>query len=314
MYKLETAMSNTYINIKSEWLTEWRLTPAEAVVYGYLYGWLVEGKKDLKQTQADMAKAVGMDERRFKRHLAHLMAYGCVATERVGLATTYHLHARMLLNEGVSKMSLSDKNDTQCQKCHSLGDKNDTDSVSKMSPTTLYNIKDNITYNIKPENVVSGGEEKVVEEVKEPKAPQKAKAPRKASPYTFEEQRLHGDLKRIYDEEWKAAHGEPFYWSPTAMAALVKIKKQIVFLMPESDKGNTEVIKDNFRIFVHLTLTTDGWYRANGTPQVISSKFNELYTQLKNGKQQHRQQQQGVSDEYLQRIAAEVAAEGGLAF
>ena len=307
-------MNNTYINIKSEWLTEWRLTPAEAVVYGYLYGWLVEGKKDLKQTQADMAKAVGMDERRFKRHLAHLMAYGCVATERVGLATTYHLHARMLLNEGVSKMSLSDKNDTQCQKCHSLGDKNDTDSVSKTSPTTLYNIKDNITYNIKPENVVSGGGEKVVEEVKEPKAPQKAKAPRKASPYTFEEQRLHGDLKRIYDEEWKAAHGEPFYWSPAAMAALVKIKKQIVFLMPESDKSNADAVKDNFRIFVHLTLTTDGWYRANGTPQVISSKFNELYSQLKNGKQQHRQQQQGVSDEYLRRIAAEVAAEGGLAF
>ena len=307
-------MNNTYINIKSEWLTEWRLTPAEAVIYGYLYGWLVEGKKDLKQTQADMAKAVGMDERRFKRHLAHLMAYGCVATERVGLATTYHLHARMLLNEGVSKMSLSDKNDTQCQKCHSLGDKNDTDSVSKTSPTTLYNIKDNITYNIKPENVVSGGGEKVVEEVKEPKAPQKAKAPRKASPYTFEEQRLHGDLKRIYDEEWKAAHGEPFYWSPAAMAALVKIKKQIVFLMPESDKSNADAVKDNFRIFVHLTLTTDGWYRAHGTPQVISSKFNELYTQLKNGKQQHRQQQQGVSDEYLQRIAAEVAAEGGLAF
>ena len=184
---------------------------------------------------------------------------------------------------------------------------------AKSAPSTLYNIDNNITYNIKPENVVSGGEEKKPKEEKkaphQAKAPNEAKAPRKASPYTFEEQRLHGDLKRIYDEGWKAAHGEPFYWSPAAMAALVKIKKQIVFLMPESDKGNAEAVKDNFRIFVHLTLTTDGWYRSNGTPQVIASKFNELYSQLKNGNNSNgNRHQPQYSAEFMAELAADLAS------
>ena len=305
-------MNNTYINIKSEWLTEWRLTPAEAVVYGYLYGWLVERRDKsvpFRQTQAEMAEAIGMNERTFKSIIGRLEEWGCVKINRKGNKTTYTL-ARMLYRE--SAKSAPSEEIAPSAKSAPSECKNCTEVSANSALDTLYNTSYNTPCIIKPENVVSGGVEKKPKEEK--KAPQKAKAPRKASPYTFEEQRLHGDLKRIYDEEWKAAHGEPFYWSPAAMAALVKIKKQIVFLMPESDKSNADAVKDNFRIFVHLTLTTDGWYRANGTPQVISSKFNELYSQLKNGKQQHRQQQQGVSDEYLRRIAAEVAAEGGLAF
>ena len=126
---------STYVNIQTKWLTEWRLTPAEAVVYGYLYGWLVEGKKDLKQTQADMAKAVGMDERRFKRHLAHLMAYGCVTTERVGLATTYHLHARVLNKKKVQDIAPSAKFAPSAKIAPTEG-KNCTAPSAKFAPDT----------------------------------------------------------------------------------------------------------------------------------------------------------------------------------
>ena len=136
-------MSN-YIGINTEWLTEWGLTTAEAVVYGYLYGWLEVSKKDIKLTQAQMAEAIGMDERTFKRHLARLTSYGLVTAERTGMINTYHLHARVLNKKKVSKMSQSDKNDTKCQNCHQDSVKNVTKIVSKMTPDTLYNTEDNI--------------------------------------------------------------------------------------------------------------------------------------------------------------------------
>ena len=112
---------SSYVNIQTEWLTTWRLTADEAVVYGYLHGWLVDrGDKAVpfRQTQAAMASALGMTERKFKRLLARLVAYGCVTVIHEGAAVGYRLHARMIYNVGVTKLTPSDKIDTEGQNCH----------------------------------------------------------------------------------------------------------------------------------------------------------------------------------------------------
>lgn len=136
-------MSN-YIGINTEWLTEWGLTTAEAVVYGYLYGWLEVSKKDIKLTQAEMAAEIGMKERMFKYLMARLTSYGCVTTERTGTTTTYHLHARVLKKEGVQDIAPSAKCCTECKELHREGAKNCTDRVQDIAPDTLYNTEDNI--------------------------------------------------------------------------------------------------------------------------------------------------------------------------
>jgi hypothetical protein len=97
---------------------------------------------------------------------------------------------------------------------------------------------------------------------------------------------LHGELKRIFDDEWKAVHVDDFYWGAAEMSAIVKIKEQIRFKMKSQgdNPDDTEQIKTNFQFFIHKILTScDGWTRENASPKLIASKFNEIYTQLKNG-------------------------------
>ena len=110
----------------------------------------------------------------------------------------------------------------------------------------------------------------------------KKTSPKKKKKYTDEEIKLHGELKAIFCEEWLKTHGEEFYWGPAAMSATIKIADQIRFLMPESDKADNEKLKFNFRAFLKKIFSArDGWLRTNATPQVIASKFNEIYTTIK---------------------------------
>jgi len=134
---------SSYVNIQTEWLTTWRLTADEAVVYGYLHGWLVDrGDKAVpfRQTQAAMASALGMTERKFKRLLARLVAYGCVTVIHEGAAVGYRLHARMIYNVGVTKLTPRDKIVTEGQNCHPKSDKIDTDGVTNLTPTHINHI------------------------------------------------------------------------------------------------------------------------------------------------------------------------------
>ena len=76
-------------------------------------------------------------------------------------------------------------------------------------------------------------------------------------------------------------------------------------------------IEAAFQIFINslICIKPDKWVDTHFSIPVINSKFNEIYSQLKNGTAKHNEQQSsGVSDEYIRRIAAEVAANGGLAF
>ena len=148
-------------------------------------------------------------------------------------------------------------------------------------------------------------------------ASEKKSSSKKEKKYTPEESKLHGELKAIFDEEWVSAFGDSFYWDGAEMAGLVKIKKQIQFKMKsnECDPNDAEQIKFNFRFFIHKILTSlDNWTKENSSPKMIAGRFNVIYNQLKNGKPRQQQQQNGPTDDFLRRVAAEVEANGGLAF
>jgi len=111
------------------------------------------------------------------------------------------------------------------------------------------------------------------------------------------EKKLHWELKTIFCEEWFKTHGEEFYWSAAAMTATIKIADQIKYYMPHEQKNDTELLKINFRFFVQKILTSsDNWLRTNATPQIIASKFNEIYTALKNGNTNYNNYNNGTSD------------------
>ena len=128
---------SAYVNIQTEWLTV--MTVTEAVVYGYLHGWLVDrGDKAVpfRQTQGAMAAALHMPSRTFKRTLTRLESKGFVVVRTVGSALAY---ACMINN--VESAILAQRNESAKMaqpKCQS-----GTTESAKMAQPTLLNIYNN---------------------------------------------------------------------------------------------------------------------------------------------------------------------------
>ena len=185
---------------------------------------------------------------------------------------------RQTLYNSVKKLDtkLSKNLTNECQKIRQ--------KVSKIL-TNLKGKKENIPhtpYNRKKGNV---GEQNIILPTAsvggEKKSPKK-----RENKYTPEQQKFHGELRDIFLEEWKRYNNDDFNWSPAAMANTIKVIGQIKFKMEK--EGLAEItndkLKENFRIFIQQMFKNLPWYRQNGTPQIIYSKFNEIYIQLKNGK------------------------------
>ncbi len=107
---------------------------------------------------------------------------------------------------------------------------------------------------------------------------------RRSKKYSDEETQLHSHCKEIFSNIFKQHKGTDYYWSAKDMAAIVGILKQIRTQMSDEDRGNLGMLADNFQIFIQMIFTkSDDWIKANASPAIIHSKFNEIYTQLKNG-------------------------------
>ena len=101
--------------------------------------------------------------------------------------------------------------------------------------------------------------------------------------YSEAETQLHSQCKEFFSICYKQNKGTDYYWSAKEMAAIVGILKQIRFQMPEQDRDNLEMLSVNFQAFIQMIFAkADDWVKANVSPSLIHSKFNEIYTQLKN--------------------------------
>jgi len=102
--------------------------------------------------------------------------------------------------------------------------------------------------------------------------------------YSEEQTELHSQCKTIFDEIYQKYKGSKFTWSAKEMAGLVAIIKSIQFQMVSQNLDTApSVVGDNFSAFIErIYQRSDDWTKRNATPSLIASKFNEIYTYIKN--------------------------------
>lgn len=114
-------------------------------------------------------------------------------------------------------------------------------------------------------------------------SPKTAQKPRNKK-YSEAERNLHNQCKATFSEIYAQYKGVEYYWQAKDMSAIVCIIKKIQFQMPEEEREDYDQVATNFSAFCKvLYQRADDWTKANASPTVINSKFNEIYTQLKNG-------------------------------
>ena len=242
-------MKQAFWKIPKEWVKDWGLSGYEAIVLADIKAW---------------DKPCTLDER----------------AERCGISKNGVRKALENIAKKVPQSSTTEVPQSVQTKCHKVAQKSTQSGTKKVHkvafPPHPPIIEERVEEreeigltNVSPAETSSAVEEKTIE--------------KKKKKYTDEESKMHGEMKRIFDEEWLKVHGDNFYWTAAQMASLPKIAAQIKFHMPEEQKNALNIISDNFRIFIQHILKDLPWYRENGTPQVIASKFNEIYSQLKNG-------------------------------
>lgn len=266
--------NDKFISIKIQWLTKWGLSPTEAIVYGYLTGWLDVSKKgSFNPSQEDIAKAVGMSLPTTKRALKTLTEKGRLVVTRNGTKNTYRTKCQRYQNDTNERY----QNDTIERY------QNDTFKGIKMIPLEKENSptppkRNNITTYITttstdvevPTEVLSAGRKKTAKRKKK---------------YSEIDTKIHSKCKEIYSEIWLAEHGDKYYWDAQSMVGIVNIVKRVRSYMDEGERDDIEKVAYNFKAFVDMTFKHgDKWIKEHATPQIIASKFNEIYTSLKNGK------------------------------
>jgi hypothetical protein len=135
-----------------------------------------------------------------------------------------------------------------------------------------------------------------------------------------EEQKVYSLQHRcrlFFEQIYSQKKGAEYWYEGKDAAALKNILKKIRFLMPDEEKDNEEKLEYNFQYFVNAICTsphTSAWVMDNFSLPTINSKFNEIYSQLKNGTAKQYRQQSGITDDQIRSIAERVAENGGLAF
>lgn len=143
-------MKSNFVNIQLDWVTKWGMSPAEAMVYGYLHGWLVDQKQmQFSQTQGEIAATLGMSRRSLIRIAARLEQLGCITAKRTTTGITYTCNAvtkwhkpDMLYNSESDKVAHGDKM-SHCDKVSQSMCQDGTKGCDNVAQDTLYNTLNN---------------------------------------------------------------------------------------------------------------------------------------------------------------------------
>lgn len=132
-----------------------------------------------------------------------------------------------------------------------------------------------------------------------------AKSPKRRRKYSQEESQLHSDCRKFFEDFYLRYFKVPFYWQGKDASAVVRILGQIRFLMQECDRNDNKQLSVNFQAFVTKAyLTADTFTKDHFNLPLLSSKFNEIYLKIKNGRKQHqnaRDDEQSFLDELERR-------------
>ena len=118
----------------------------------------------------------------------------------------------------------------------------------------------------------------------QPKPSAEPRKPRQKR-YTDEQSALHSLCKEIFGNYYRQAKGAEFIWSAKEMKMLVDVVGKVKSQMTASghDSNDLDLVATNFEAFTKMMFVrADAWVIANASPTVMSTKFNEIYTQIKN--------------------------------
>lgn len=301
-----------------KWIADFsvRSSVTKVIIDGNQYAWVVYN------TIVDDLPFISISKRAFADRFDKLHAYGLIekrVEKRSGMGTFLYVrilpkYEELLYNNNNDKERSENKEGCSS---NSMGDavratggmrfEQQPDAVQaadKYNTTIQENYKQNVTSTIVdvPSENASAGKKKNLSVIKEKKEKKYSAAHR---------------CRLAFEQQYLQFKGEEYYYAAKDANAVKQLIDKIKTKMPDEDKDNDDAIAFNFDAFIQAILNSgrvEKWIIDNFSLPVINSKFNEIYSQLKNGTARQQQQQRGPSDEYIQRIAAELAANGGLAF
>ena len=272
-----------YWKIPKEWVQEWGLSGLEAILLADIKSW------DKPCTLDERAVRCGMSKNGVRKALENI-------AKKVPQSSTDEVPQSVL-----SKVHKVAQKSTQSgtEKCHKV-------AFPPHPPIIEEHIEEHEDITLDKSNVpnadASAGK----------KTSQKKEKKEEPKVYTIQH-RCRTFFETIYEQK----KGDKYYYAAKDAAALKQLLNKIKFLMPEEQKKDEAKLEENFQIFINTIFHSKilgAWITDNLSLPIINDKFNEIYSQLKNGKPRQQQQQNGPTDDFLRRVAAEVAANGGLAF
>ena len=270
-------MKQAFWKIPKEWVKDWGLSGYEAIVLADIKAW---------------DKPCTLDER----------------AERCGISKNGVRKALENIAKKVPQSGTTDVPQSVQTMCHKVAQKSTQSGTKKVHKVAFPPHPPIIEEKYREES------EEIITPNGVPKADASAVKKKKKN-----EPSLQHRCRLFFEQIYEQKKGNKYYYSATDANALKQLLQKIRYLMPEDIKDDEQELEHNFQIFIQVICTSthvDSWVMDNLSLKIINSKFNEIYNQIKNGRTtaKPKQQQQGVTDEYIRRTAEQVAANGGLAF
>lgn len=235
-----------YWKIPKEWVQEWGLSPAEALVLSDIKAWPNCGHEE-------RAKRVGLSPRQLTRIKDKMSS---------------DVRTKCLIELGQNVL----RKRTKCPKIKKEKESSPTPPIKK----NKNNIEEQEELTLDKSNVpnadASAGK----------KTSQKKEKKEEPKVYTIQH-RCRTFFETIYEQK----KGDKYYYAAKDAAALKQLLNKIRFLMPEEQKKDEAKLEDNFQIFINTIFHSKilgAWITDNLSLPIINDKFNEIYSQLKNGK------------------------------
>lgn len=267
--------------IPKEWVKEWGLSGYEAIVLADIKAW------DKPCTLYERAERCGISKNGVRKALENIA-------------------------KKVPQSSTTEVPQSVQTKCHKVAQKSTQSGTKKVHKVAFPPHPPII------EEYIEEREEHITStNVDVPKADASAvkKKSRKKPP---EELSLVHRCRMIFEKYYLQKKGDPYYYLGAQDAMAIKqILQKIRFHMPDDIKDDEQKQEENFEIFVSMICSSpkvENWIIDNLSIATINSKFNQIYSQLKNGTAAQQRQQSGITDDQIRSIAERVAANGGLAF
>lgn len=136
-------------------------------------------------------------------------------------------------------------------------------------------------------------------------------------PLTPEAPKPETDCDRAFSDWYRQKYGTEYVWQEDTTKAVQRIAAAIADKISEQgDISDPAQMPANIRAFLEAAHRLgDQWLNEHFNPQTLAKQFNEIYNRIKNGTTATTQPRKGrgnatgVSDDYLARIANDLAGD-----